>query len=108
MFQQKNDKDKIYSLHEPHVECIAKGKANKAYEFGDKVSIDRSRDIGIILGALALPGSPCDGHTIDVVLKQLKRITGTQPDILIADRGYRGEKDFGKTQLLTPSRSRPQ
>ena len=39
-----------------------------------------------------------------MVLKQLKRITGTQPDILIADRGYRGENYFGKTQLLTPSR----
>jgi transposase, IS5 family len=38
------------------------------------------------------------------VLKQLKRITGTQPDILIADRGYRGGKDFGNTQLVTPSR----
>ena len=25
LFQQKNDKDKIYSLHEPHVECISKG-----------------------------------------------------------------------------------
>ena len=56
LVQQKYDKDKIYSLHEPHVECIAKGKANKAYEFGDKVSIDRSRDIGIILGALAPTG----------------------------------------------------
>ena len=35
---------------------------------------------------------------------KLKRITGTQPDILIADRGYRSEKDFGTTQLFTPSR----
>ena len=104
VFQQKYDKDKIYSLHEPHVECIAKGKAHKRYEFGTKASIARTRDSGIILGALALPGNPYDGHTIDVVLKQLKRITGTQPDILIADRGYRGEKYFGKTQLLTPSR----
>ncbi len=51
-----------------------------------------------------LPGNPYDGHTVEVVFKQLKRITGTQPDILIADRGYRGEKDFGTTQLLTPSR----
>jgi len=42
-----------------------------------------------------------------VVLKQLKRITGTLPGILIADRGDRGEKDFGKTQLLTPSRPGP-
>jgi IS5 family transposase len=103
LFRQKNDKDKIYSLHEPHVECIAKGKANKAYEFGDKVSIDRSRDIGITLGDLALPGSPCDGHTIDVLLKQLKRINGTQAEILIVDHGYPGEKYFGKTQFLTPS-----
>ena len=107
LFQQKYDKDKIYSLHEPHVECIAKGKAHKRYEFGTKVSIAKTRDSGVILGALALPGNPYDGHTIDVVLKQLKRITGTQPDILIADRGYRGEKDFGKTQLLTPSRPSP-
>ena len=104
LFQQKYDKDKIYSLHEPHVECIAKGKAHKRYEYGTKASIARTKDSGIILGALALPGNPYDGHTIDVVLKQLKRITGTQPDILIADRGYRGEKYFGKTQLLTPSR----
>ena len=107
LFQQKYDKDKIYSLHEPHVECIAKGKAHKRYEFGTKVSIAKTRDSGVILGALALPGNPYDGHTIDVVLKQLKRITGTQPDILIPDRGYRGEKDFGKTQLLTPSRPSP-
>ena len=96
VFQQKYDKDKIYSLHEPHVECIAKGKAHKRYEFGTKASIAKTRDRGIILGALALPGNPCDGHTIDAVLKQLKRITGTQPDILIADRGYRGEKNFCK------------
>ncbi len=101
VFQQKYDKDKIYSLHEPHVECIAKGKAHKRYEFGTKASIARTRDSGIILGALALPGNPYDGHTIDAVLKQLTRITGTQPDILIADRRYRGEKDFGNTQLVS-------
>jgi IS5 family transposase len=108
LFQQKNDKDKIYSLHEPHFKCIAEGKAHKQYEFGTKVSIAKTRDSSVILGALALPGNSYDGHiTIDVVLKQLKRITGNQPDILIADRGYRGEKDFGKTQLLTPSRPSP-
>jgi len=107
VFQQKYDKDKIYSLHEPHVECIAKGKAHKRYEFGTKASIARTRDSGIILGALALPGNPYDGHTIDAVLKQLKRITGTQPDILIADRGYRGEKDFGKKSARDSFKTSP-
>jgi len=27
--QQRHDKNKIYSVHEPHVECISKGKAHK-------------------------------------------------------------------------------
>ena len=48
--------------------------------------------------------NPYDGHTVEAVLKQLKRITGTQSEILIADRRYRGEKDYGKTPLLAPSR----
>ena len=37
--QQKNDKNKIYSLHKPFTECIAKGKAHKQYEFGNKVGV---------------------------------------------------------------------
>jgi IS5 family transposase len=30
---------KVYSLHAPEVECIAKGKAHRPYEFGVKVSV---------------------------------------------------------------------
>src|ERR1051325_10172356 len=37
--QKRNDSGKIYSLHEPHVQCISKGKEHKKYEFGSKVSI---------------------------------------------------------------------
>ncbi len=103
LLQNKTDKHKIYSLHEPHVSCISKGKAHKPFEFGSKVSISRTRDSGIILGALALPGNPYDGHTVQDALKQIKRIIGKQPEILIADRGYKGQKEFGKTRLLTPS-----
>ncbi len=36
--QQRSDSNKLYSLHEPHVACISKGKAHKKYEFGNKVS----------------------------------------------------------------------
>lgn len=42
--QEKTDKNKIYSIHEKDVECIAKGKVHKAYEFGNKVSISSSLD----------------------------------------------------------------
>ena len=39
--QQRDSKNKIYSIHEPHVYCVAKGKDHKKYEFGSKVSIAR-------------------------------------------------------------------
>ena len=103
LLQNKTDKYKIYNLHKPHVSCIPKGKANKPFDFGIKVSISRTLDSGIILGALALPGNSYDGHTVQAALKQIKRLIGKQPGILIADRGYKGQKEFGKTRLLTPS-----
>jgi len=37
--QERGDKAKVYSVHEPQVECISKGKAHKRYEFGCKVSV---------------------------------------------------------------------
>jgi IS5 family transposase len=38
--QKRNDKNKLYALHAPEVECISKGKARKPYEFGVKVSLN--------------------------------------------------------------------
>ncbi|CAC9436827.1 hypothetical protein BSPLISOX_2659 [uncultured Gammaproteobacteria bacterium] len=37
--KQSKDKNKIYSLHEPDVSVIAKGKDYKQYECGNKVVI---------------------------------------------------------------------
>ena len=46
--QKRHDKNKIYSLHDPGVLCIAKGKAHKKYEFGRKASITGVLKIGKI------------------------------------------------------------
>ena len=47
--QQKYDKNKVYSVHAPEVECIAKGKAHKRYEFGSKVAmVTSSKDNWIL------------------------------------------------------------
>jgi len=37
--QKQHDTNKLYSMQAPEVECIAKGKAHKKYEFGCKVSL---------------------------------------------------------------------
>ena len=72
--QKKNDKDKIYSIHEPEVQCISKGKEHKKYEFGNKVSVIRSLG-GLILGALSFR------NEYD---------------------GYRGKKESAGTKILIP------
>ena len=42
--QQPKDKNKIYSLHEPHAYVISKGKDHKRYEYGNKVSIVSAKE----------------------------------------------------------------
>ncbi len=103
--QDRHGKDKIYSLHEPEVQCIGKGKEHKKYEFGNKVSIVCSAR-GVILGALSLRNQ-YDGHTIDPALAQVERLTGKVPKILAGDRGYRGRKQSGATRIEIPSAPRP-
>jgi IS5 family transposase len=56
--QQRHDKNKIYSVHEPEVECIAKGKADKKYEFGNKVSVAVSSQGGWFVGSKSFSGNP--------------------------------------------------
>jgi IS5 family transposase len=60
--QRKTDKNKLYSLHAPEVECISKGKAHKKYEFGDKASFATTSREGFTVGAMGLHGNPFDGH----------------------------------------------
>ncbi len=51
--QQPKDKNKIYSLHEPHAYVISKGKDHKRYEYGNKVSIVSGKDSNIIVGVVS-------------------------------------------------------
>jgi IS5 family transposase len=88
--QEKKTKGKVYSMHAPEVECIAKGKAHKPYEFGVKSSLATTARGGFALGAMALPGNPHDGHTLEEQLEQVHRLTGTMPKRCHVDRGYKG------------------
>jgi IS5 family transposase len=88
--QKKTDRNKLYSLHAPEVECISKGKANKRYEFGVKASIATTNRNNFVVGGMALPGNPFDGHTLAGALEQVRRLTGSVIDEVFVDRGYRG------------------
>ena len=88
--QLRHDKKKLYALHAPEVECIAKGKAHKRYEFGVKVSIATTNRSNLVVGAQSLPGNPYDGHTLSSALAQVERLTGVRSERCYVDLGYRG------------------
>lgn len=102
--QKKGDKNKIYSIHEPDVKCIAKGKESKKYEFGNKSSIVKTKVSGIIVGALGFKDNPYDGHTLDPQLEQVERLTGKLPKVGVVDRGYRGRKQVKGVEILSPKK----
>jgi IS5 family transposase len=102
--QQQNDSHKLYSLHEPHVACISKGKAHKKYEFGNKVSVCVTNKESFIVGTQGLEGNPYDGHTLKGALDQATEITGTRPERCYVDRGYRGHGITDTTVFISGQR----
>jgi len=104
--QKRQDKNKIYSLHEPHIYCMSKGKEHKKYEFGTKASLVKTRDSNIIIGAMAFETNTYDAHTLPAVLLQVKRLVGTVPRIALCDRGYRGKARVNDTRILIPKPAR--
>jgi len=108
--QERNSKDKIYSLHEPQTACIAKGKAHKAYEFGTKVAVTRGRKTGVITSVKRFSGNPHDSKTLVESLAQSQRVReqigGTRPTIASTDRGFRGVRQVENTKIEIPKNTK--
>ena len=100
--QEKHSKDKVYSLHEPRVSCIAKGKKGKRYEFGSKVSIASLPGSQVIVGITNYTGNPHDSQTIAPTLDQAKKLTGKRFKTVLVDRGYRGSKKLLQEEVILP------
>ncbi len=103
--QQPKDKNKIYSLHEPDVYCIGKGKDHTPYEYGNKVSIASTAKSNIIVGVASHERNIHDNHTLPEVLAHIESSRGKQAKQGVCDRGYRGKKKFGETEIILPAPS---
>ncbi len=100
--QQRTDKNKIYSVHKPFTSCIAKGKAHKQYEFGNKVGLLATSKTLIITAIKAFEGNPHDSRTIEPLLEQAKHNNLTVPKEVVYDRAGKGQKQIGDTIISTP------
>ncbi len=88
--QKTKDKDKLYAMHAPEVDCISMGKARKPYEFGVKASIAITHGNVLAVGARTFPGNPYDGHTLAGQIEQTTTLLegiGTKPTAAIVDQG---------------------
>ncbi|MFM8933254.1 MAG: IS5 family transposase [Gemmataceae bacterium] len=102
--QERKDKNKLYSVHEPHVECISKGKAHRRYEFGCKVSVVVANRSNWVLGVQALHGNPFDGHTLSGAIRHLLGMTGVLPERIFVDKGYKGHGHGGPGEVHVAGR----
>jgi IS5 family transposase len=97
LVQEKNSKNKIYSLHEPDVQCISKGKARIRYEFGNKVSVVTTNTRWIV-NVQDCPGNP-DGNTLKELLSWAEKITQVPIEEATVDKGYRGHNYEGEAVI---------
>lgn len=91
--QRPKDKNKLYALHAPEVECIGKGKAKKPYEFGVKSALVVSHEHGLMVGARTFSGNPYDGHILSASLEQatnLMQDLQIQIKQAVVDLSFRG------------------
>ena len=89
------------------LECIAKGKAHKKYEFGCKASLASTSKSNFIVGAKAHHGRPYDGHILGRILEQIEKLTGVAPQEAHVDLGFRGHglKD-AETEIILSRQKR--
>jgi len=102
--QRRTDKNKVYSLHKPFTACIAKGKAHKQYEFGNKIGIITTAKSLIITAVKSFEGNPHDSKTIEPLLEQMQSNFDYTPEEVVYDRGGKGQKQIGDTIISTPGK----
>ena len=90
LLQEKNTPKKIYSLHEPGVQCIGKGKDRIRYEFGQKAAVVTTNHRNGIVNVEDLAESPYDGHTLGLSISGTENLTKIMVSEANVDKGYRG------------------
>lgn len=107
LLQNREDKNKIYSCHEPQVACIAKGKAHKPYEFGSKACLVVTEQKGIALSMTTHLGNPYDGHLLAESKRRAESNAKTTIKRILVDRGFRGHEVNDAEVLISYTRGLP-
>ena len=83
----QSPKKRVYSLHEPNVAAIKKGKKHPDCEFGAIVALAKNDD-GLILSHVEYQHNVADVKTLGRVLTGIKVNVGQSPREVTGDRGF--------------------
>jgi IS5 family transposase len=97
--QERYTPKKIYSLHEPEVRCIGKGKDRVRYEFGQKSAVVTTNNRNWVVNVEDLPDNPFDGHTLSQSLSGTEKMTKVSVKEANVDKGYRGHDYKGSAVI---------
>ncbi len=100
--QQPKDRNKVYSLHDPAVYCVGKGKDHKAYESGRKASVVATKESQVIVGVVSHDEHDHDSKTLKAALTEAHTHRETSIRLAVVDRGYRGAKNKVDCEVLLP------
>ena len=100
--QEKDSKNKVYSIHEPHVECFRKGKAHKKNEFGKKATIIRTAKSKVIIGVVSHEKNAHDSKCLQAALQHANANKEKPIEQACCDKGYRGAQKVEDAVVLIP------
>jgi IS5 family transposase len=78
--------ERVFSIFEPHVELIVRGKRSKPVEFGHKIVLSQVRE-KFITNFQALEAQEPDNALTEPAVDEHKEIFGTYPDAMAGDKG---------------------
>ena len=104
LLQEKNTKNRIYSLHESHAYAVGKGKDHKKWEYGTKASIVTTKKSGIIIGVSAHSVNEHDSKTLKAALISATSNRTKPIKEAICDRGYIGKKEVDDITISIPGK----
>jgi IS5 family transposase len=82
--------ERVFSLFEPHVELIHRGKRGKPIEFGHKLLLCQTQE-KFITDYEVLEEQQADSELTEVVIRRHQKQFGRKPMVLSADKGFRPE-----------------
>ena len=84
--EQVPNAEKIFSIFEPHVELIKRGKAGKNVEFGHVVNLQQVRE-KFITGYDVFEKKPVEHELVDPTLERHVEVFGEYPEVYSDDKG---------------------